>query len=252
MQKLAEERNEHQKLLELGKYAARSAGNTLKSFSREVLKSEGKDIKLVADEVVHTIILESLRPSNIPILSEENEHHIFSHKRAWVVDPLDGSLNFSRGIPNSAVSIALMEEEKSIIGVIYDFWRDELYTGVLGEDARMNDTPIRVSDVLKKQSAVIMSGFPSYTDYSHDALQQYINIVQSFKKVRCIGSAALSLAYVASGRADVYYEKDIKVWDVAAGLALVEAAGGVCSMSQIGTEGKCTVFASNGNVLLSI
>ena len=90
-----------------------------------------------------------------------------------------------------------------------------------------------------------MTGFPSYTNYSTEALTEYVLKVQSFKKVRLIGSAALSLTYVASGRADAYYEKDIKIWDVVAGLALVRAAGGKYSNTEMGEEGKCKVFASN-------
>ncbi len=94
-----------------------------------------------------------------------------------------------------------------------------------------------------------MTGFPSYTDYASEALHSYISLVQGYKKVRLIGSAALSLAYVASGRADVYYEKDIKIWDVAAGLAIVKAAGGKYRLGPIDTEGRCEVSADNGRIL---
>ena len=239
---------DRKQLLGHAEHSARTAGTLLLSSGVEVLKSEGKDIKIQADMKAHQLILRELRDTNIPILSEEDSDYSFDEEVQWIVDPLDGSLNFSRGIPNTAVSIGLMKEGEPVLGVVYDFNRDELYSGIVGEGAWLNGEPVSVSSVAKKSDAVIMSGFPSFTDYSNKSLEQMITRIQTYKKVRLIGSAALSLAYVSAGKADAYYEKDIKLWDVAAGLALVRAAGGVYMKGSVDEEGRCEVSATNGRL----
>ncbi len=242
--------NDIRQFAEIAEHAARAAGAFLRGHRATLVASFGKDTKIDADMRAHTLIVEHLAPTGIPVLSEEGAEHTFTDARMWVVDPLDGSINFLRGIPNAAVSIALVERGEPVFGVIYDFMRDELYSGVVGGGAQLNGKDISVSDTRDKREGIIMTGFPSYTDYAREALEQYIALVQGFKKVRLIGSAALSLAYVASGKADAYYEKDIKIWDVAAGLALVRAAGGSVTASAVGEAGKCTVFAGNGAIVL--
>ncbi len=233
----------HNDLLLLAENAARKAGELLKSRGAKVLSSVGKDVKLDADLEAHKFLLQSLEIGGIPVLSEEDEVHDFEKKKQWVIDPLDGSLNFLRGIPASVVSIALMEDGEPKLGVIYDFNRDEMFTGIVGEGAWLNGKQISVSGVKEKGEAILMSGFPSHSDQSTGALQNFISQIQAFKKVRLFGSAALSLAYVACGRADAYYEKNIYIWDVAAGLALVKAAGGGCTLSRVDSKGKCIVVA---------
>lgn len=230
-------------LLAVAEESARAAGASLKFHKAEVIQSRDKDIKISADRTAHKVVLAVLEKTGIPVLSEEDDTHDFNLDLKWVVDPLDGSVNFLRGIPASAVSICLVKDGEPILGIVYDFNREELFSGIVGTGAWLNKKGISVSAVRKKEEAIIMTGFPSYTDYSTAALEEYISRVQSFKKVRLIGSAALSLAYVASGRADAYYEKDIKIWDVAAGLALVKSAGGNYSRTEINNRGGCTVSA---------
>lgn len=236
-------------LLAIAEEAARVAGASIKSRKAEVIQSHGKDIKIDVDKDTHKAILEILERSAIPVLSEEDNKHDFNMDLKWVVDPLDGSINFLRGIPSCAVSIGLIKDGEPILGVVYDFNREEMFSGIVGEGAWLNGRDIYISKVREKSEAIIMTGFPSYTDYSTEALDKYISMVQSFKKIRLIGSAALSLAYVASGRADAYYEKDIKIWDVVAGLALVKSAGGNYTNIKIDKEGKCTAYASNMEIL---
>lgn len=238
------------KLLIAAEAAAREAGALLVSYTPNVVKSWDKDMKIDADAAVHKLILEKLHATRIPVLSEEDTAHDFGNGRKWIIDPLDGSINFLRGIPACAVSIALWEGGEPLLGVIYDFNRGELFSGVVGSGATLNGEKMSVSSVSGKGEAVLMTGFPSHTDFSTEALQQYVSFVQTFKKIRLLGSAALSLAYVACGRADAYYEKDIYIWDVAAGLALVKAAGGKYEMGAIDAEGKCTVFAGNERIVL--
>ena len=239
-------------LLAVAVETAKKAGEYLRGATTTVLSSIDKDIKLSADIETHKIIIESLTDTELPILSEEDTEHTFSHERVWIVDPLDGSLNYVRGMPSCAVSIALWGNNEPVLGVVFDFNRNELYSGLVGSGAWMNDVPIHVSGTKEKADAVIMSGFPSYTDYSDEALYAYIKRVQEFKKVRLIGSAALSLAYVASGRADAYYESGIKLWDVAAGLALVRAAGGAyASNASDAHQGYKISAASITHLLIS-
>lgn len=231
--------------LSCAKEAARITGEVLKQHVPSALSSDGKDIKISADKAAHACLVDALKNTDIPVLSEEGKMCAVTDCPIWIIDPLDGSMNFLRGIPLCAISIALMVDKEPVLGVVYDFIHGEMFTGVVGEDAWLNEHSIHTSNTSNKRDAIIMTGFPSYTEYSTAALTTYITHIQLFKKVRLIGSASLSLAYVASGRADAYYEKDIKIWDVAAGLAIVKAAGGVYEVSPIGDDGKVTVDARN-------
>jgi myo-inositol-1(or 4)-monophosphatase len=112
------------------------------------------------------------------------------------------------------------------LGVIFDFNSDLLYAGIIGEGAWCNDTLIAVSNESKKSNSIICTGFPVYSSFDDKSISNFISEIQDFKKVRLLGSAALSLAFVASGCIEVYKEKNIAIWDVAAGLAIVKAAGG--------------------------
>jgi len=232
-----------------------AVAEALKDFSgsRQVKLDLERDIKIYADTEIESYIVSELRKySEYPILAEESglsEQPLSIDNPVgykWIVDPLDGSLNFSRGIPICCVSIALWQETNPLLGVIYDFNHDELFTGIVGSGAWLNSKAITVSKVSQKSKAVICSGFPVSTNFSDLSLREFVNNVQIYKKVRMIGSAALSLAYVASGRVDCYIENDIKIWDVAAGLALVSAAGG--SVNCVPSKNKyiLRVEASNG------
>lgn len=209
--------------------AVRAAGSRLRQAvgSPKVLTSIERDIKLQADLEMDSLIREVLDPSGYPLLSEEAPPEVFNQEAPyWVVDPLDGSFNHSRGIPLCCMSVALVENQTPCLGVVYDYIRDELFWGIPGECACRNESPMSVSTSVDSRSAVLATGFPIATDYSDQGLYRYIRRVQAFKKVRLFGSAALSLAWVACGQLDAYYEDSIKLWDVAGGIALVRAAGG--------------------------
>jgi myo-inositol-1(or 4)-monophosphatase len=232
-----------------------AVAEALKDFSssREVKLDLERDIKISADREIESYIVSELRKYfEYPILAEESglsEQPLSIDNSVgykWIVDPLDGSLNFSRGIPICCVSIALWQETNPLLGIIYDFTHDELFTGIVGSGAWLNSKAITVSKVSQKSKAVICSGFPVSTNFTDLALREFVNNVQIYKKVRMIGSAALSLAYVASGRVDCYIENDIKIWDVAAGLALVSAAGGSANCVPSKNKNILRVEASNG------
>jgi myo-inositol-1(or 4)-monophosphatase len=215
--------------------ASRLAGSLLSTAARNmVLCNDGRDLKHQADRDAEQTILAYLSDhSAYSILTEESGVHGFlGEGPMWVVDPLDGTLNFSRSCPFCCVSIALWKDDQPLLGVVYDFNRGELFSGIAGKGAWMNDVPIRVSAVQTKDKAILATGFPTFSDFSDNSLQSFIRQVQQYKKVRLFGAAALSLAYVACGRVDAYMENDIMLWDVAAGAALVAAAGGAISVNQ--------------------
>ena len=123
------------------------------------------------------------------------------------------------------ISIALWSSEP-ILGVVYDFNRDELFTGVTGVGAWCNDLPISPSGISSPKNAILTTGFPVNRNFSSNSLDIFLQNIINFKKIRLFGSAALSLAYVACGRVDAYLEEDIMLWDVAAGIALIKASNG--------------------------
>ncbi len=135
-----------------------------------------------------------------------------------------------------------------LFGVVYDFNREELFTGIVGEGAWLNDLPISISTTKNASNAILATGFPTSSDFSKDALLKVVDNIKRYQKIRLLGSAALSLAYVACGKVDVFQEKNIKIWDVAAGIALVKAAGGMTQLLPSKVKEIVTVQASNSNL----
>ncbi|MCG2775800.1 MAG: inositol monophosphatase [Desulfobacterales bacterium] len=241
-----------QELLQIAVGAVRHAGNFLKESSHsDVIVAEDldRDVKLIVDRGSENIIIRELdKKSSLSILSEERGS--VSQQNSipglqWIVDPLDGSLNYLHGIPLCCVSVGLWCDAEPLLGVIYDFNREELFTGIVGIGAWLNNDPINVSRTHKLQQSVLCTGFPVATDFSTNALLQFVGQIRQYKKIRLLGSAALSLAYVAAGRADAYFERDIKVWDIAAGLAIVRAGGGKFIQTTRSSAHAVTTYASN-------
>ena len=239
--------------LKVAKSAALAAGEILKTkksdLNVETFSSE-RDIKLEADVVAETLIKEIIQDkSNIPILAEEsgksseNLGDIF-----WVIDPLDGTANYSRNIPICCVSIALIKNLIPVIGVIYDFNNNDMYIGSSEQEAMLNDKKISVSQTSKKHDGILVTGLPNATDYSDQAMINMVKDFQGWRKVRMIGSAAMASAYVASGKADVYKELGTYLWDVAAGAAIVNAAGGTANILNQKDNFQVDVFFSNSKI----
>lgn len=239
-------------LLQIATKAAAAATAILKANflqDAQIVSQENKDIKTLADVVAQNKILEILAETNIPVIAEEStntENHL--KELCWLIDPLDGTLNFTRNFPMAAVSIALWQNNQPLLGVIQDIHYNTLYTGIVGEGAWLNEQPMMVSKVADMRQAIIATGFPSGRSYETSSLLTFVQKVQQFKKVRMLGSAALMLAQVAAGRFDAYEEEDIYLWDVAAGLALVKAAGGNIHFERGSAPFKYKVVASNGNL----
>jgi myo-inositol-1(or 4)-monophosphatase len=243
---------ELKKALELAKDAATAAGDCIRGIDPgNIIRNDGRDLKHQADIVLNTIINEYLNKySSFPILSEEGIKDVenFHDTPLWIVDPLDGTVNFSRGIDMSCVSIALWKNDHPIFGVIYDFNKSNLYCGIVNEGAWCNERKISVSGITSTQKAILLTGFPVQRDFSSKSIKSFIFYIQNFKKVRLLGSAAISLAYLASGHADAYIEEDIYIWDVAAGLALVLSAGGEINIKKSKAPFLLKVVATNGKI----
>ena len=197
----------------LAKKAAIDSGKFLLKEKKKVnqrTNSNSKDIKLKADveseEIIKSIITSQ---SSYPILAEETGKSsedlgdIF-----WVIDPLDGTANYSRSIPICCVSIGLVHNMKPLFGVIYDFDNDHLYAGnILENISKMNDLPISVSNKSERKESILITGLPHNTDYSDESLSNMIEDMQTWQKVRMIGSAAMAACYIASGKADFIKKK---------------------------------------------
>jgi len=243
-----------QDLLDLAVAAARQAGGQLAARGAGydgVLKEEGRDIKLAADRSAEAAIIAHLASgpaSSIPILGEETGWHGAPAARFWVIDPLDGSANYNRHIPFCAIAIALIEDETPILGVIHDFNHDETFAGGVGHPATLNGAPITVSTIADTARAVLISGLPVKGDYSPEALGRMAAEFADWKKVRMMGSSAIAAAYVAAGRVDRYAETGTRLWDVAAGIAIVRAAGGRAWLSPGAPEDPRSVLIDNGRL----
>tara|TARA_B110000444_G_scaffold78033_1_gene73788 strand:+ start:747 stop:1490 length:744 start_codon:yes stop_codon:yes gene_type:complete len=227
--------------LKAGKYLLENQGKELK-----ILLNQGRDIKLQLDIDTEQLIKDSLRSqSTFSILGEETGLSSDIGEFYWVVDPLDGTSNFLRDIPISCVSIALMQDLQPILGVIYDFNHDDLYFGHLESKAFVNQVEIIVSDYSEKSKSTLVTGIPARTNYSDNEFKNMIDDFQQWKKVRMIGSAAMASIYVAAGKADTYKENGIFLWDIAAGAAIVNAAGGVASITNIQTDYRVDAIFTN-------
>jgi len=244
----------NQELLKLATEAAQAAGRILieKRSSFSVLANQGKDLKSEADLASEKAIFSFLDKTGIPSLSEESraDTKIIEKGRMWIVDPLDGTVNFTRGLPLFCVSIGLWEDGKPLLGVIHEPVTNQTFAGLVGEGATLNGSPMKTSEISDPGQAVLCTGFPTGRSYEQVALISFVQSVQKFKKVRLLGSAALCLAYIAAGYVDAYCEEDIWLWDVAAGLAIVAAAGGQIGYGPWNEQLKSRVIAGNQKCLI--
>ena len=236
--------------LAIAKKSAIQAGSLLlrnkKTWNQEI-SSTNKDIKLKADVLAEKEIKTIIEnESDYPILAEESGFSSnIDSSTFWVVDPLDGTANYARNIPICCVSIALISDLKPILGVIYDFINNDLYEGSIHTKALLNNKEISVSKVKNPSEGILITGLPNNTDYSDSALLKMIKDFQNWRKVRMIGSAAMASVYVASGKADLYTEKKTYLWDIAAGAAIVNAAGGETSIANQNETFQVDVSFSN-------
>ena len=234
--------------------AALLSGKHLKKNKIELNRasiSDPRDTKLDADVVSENLIKGIINTSSdFEILAEESGKSSENlGSTFWVVDPLDGTANYNRDIPICCVSIGMIKDMKPLFGVIYDFNNDEIYCGdCINKVATLNNSPIQVSKVDDKKDGVLITGLPFNSDYSDTSLNSLISDMQSWKKTRMIGSAAMASCYIASGKAEVYREKGIYLWDILAGAAIVEAAGGSAEINNVRDNYQVDVIFSNSYI----
>ncbi len=232
--------------------AARAAGKVMHDNwhrPKRVNSAEANDIKLELDVRCQALIEKILAAAypQIPVLGEEGDTGNVNAEYRWVIDPIDGTVNYFYGLPHAAVSIALQHREQSVVGVIYDPFTDEIWTTTKGQPTRLNGKIVRVSNRARLEDCIIAMGFSKSRDNLKKSLPHLIRISKQAKKVRIMGSAALELVYVASGRLDAYIERTINLWDVAAGSLLVENAGGEFYVLPA-PNGKLRMCADNGKL----
>ena len=252
--------------------AARAAGKIMRDNwhkPKRVNSAEAHDIKLELDvrcQKLITKIFEKAFPQ-ISLLGEEGDSGDANAEYRWVVDPIDGTVNYFFGMPHACVSIALQkaaERRKSsgedtkfpaldarpstfdtILGVIYDPFTDELWTATRGGKTKLNGRVVRVSKRGRPGEAVIAMGFSKSKENLEKSLPHLMRLARRTLKIRLMGSAALELAYVACGRLDLYIERTINLWDIAAGALMVECSGGEC-WTIPAPDGKLRMCADNG------
>ena len=241
---------------ELAKKVASNTVEMLKAkylLNAQIISNKGKDIKTEADYAANEIIINELSYTGIPIISEEgNASHFNLNEFQWIIDPIDGTYNFARGFETSAVSIALWDDGIPVLGVVHHLFYNQVFTARKHQGAFKNGEKIYLNTIKEKNEAIMATGFPTGRDYSKESLDDFICNIQRYKKIRMLGSAALMLAYVASGSFDIYHEEDIYIWDVAAGLALVAEAGGFFNIKPGSSIFKYNVIASNKYLINNI
>ena len=220
---------------------AREAGGRLREFLAQGVETEYKgdvDLVTVADRTVEKLIRERLGvafPTH-GIYGEEGTRERMEGEFRWYVDPLDGTTNFAHGFPQFCVSMGLEqrapdmppEQDGTLVAaVIYDPMRDELFTAERGQGAFLNCKRMRVSKIHDLAESLLSTGFPSRKRHASPNVHFYQEFTLRSHGVRRAGSAALDLAYVASGRLDAFWEFNLNPWDTAAGILLVQEAGGV-------------------------
>jgi len=234
---------------------AREAGAVLRDgfFRPKKISYKGEvDLVTESDRRSEELVVARLqkRFPDHGIVAEEGGGAAAGAKYCWHVDPLDGTTNFAHGYPCFAVSIGLVEDGKPLVGVVFNPIADELFTAARGEGAFLNGNRIRVSPVEKLAQSLVATGFPTHLRKKSSNMEYYWQFTLRTHGVRRDGSASLDLCSVACGRFDAYWEFGLSSWDTAAGVLLVEEAGGTVSdlAGQPYRLGGPSLISSNGRI----
>jgi myo-inositol-1(or 4)-monophosphatase len=231
---------------------AREAGALLLSYFGKVAIEYKGDVDLVtaADRNAEELIVARIRKEwpGHDLVGEEGSRRETGSDFRWYIDPLDGTTNFAHGYPVFCVSLALEYRNERVAGVIFDPTRDELFSAERGAGARLNDRAIHVSQTPRLAESLVATGFPSHKRHKNPNIHFYHQITLRSHGVRRAGSAALDLCYVACGRYDAFWEFNLNSWDTAAGVLLVQEAGGLVTNFAAGpfSIDSREVLASNG------
>ena len=243
--------------------AAKAAGEVMRKnllATKKVNEATQHDIKLELDVRCQKIIERELRKSfpRVHVLGEEGITGDPNAGLRWVVDPIDGTVNFTYGIPHAAVSIALQGrvgasppaagKYSTLVGAVYDPFCNELWTAIRGRPARMNGKTIRASSRRTLEEAIVAVGFAKHA-HTLDRMMPVLNqLIRRVRKIRIMGSAALATVYVASGRMDAYVEHGLRLWDIAAGGLILECAGGDFWHEPVEGEYAYRILLNNGHL----
>lgn len=227
---------DYQKICAAVAALAQEVGEKLKAYRAQnelVVEQKGhNDFVTQMDKYSEGLIVEGLSAilPEAGYIAEESTRTDRGDRYNWIVDPIDGTTNFIHSLPPHAISIALMEDDRIVVGVVYELCARELFSAWIGGGAYLNGTPIHVSKAADVPQALVATGFP-YSNFSR--MEGYMKALDVFMRhshgVRRIGSAATDMAYVAAGRFDAFFEYDLKPYDVAAGAIIITEAGGAVS-----------------------
>jgi myo-inositol-1(or 4)-monophosphatase len=230
---------------------------------KRINQSEQHDIKLELDIRSQKLIEKLLRSKyrDIAILGEEESVGDLQAEYRWVVDPIDGTVNFTYGIPHACVSIALQNRRtlknapphpdaafETLLGIVYDPFTNEMFTAMKGQAAKLNGKAIQVSRRAKLDEAIVSIGFSKTSAALEKMLPQFNQLVHQVRKVRIMGAAALAMVYVAAGRFDAYVESGVRLWDIAAGGLILECAGGDFFNEPVPGDHAYRIIANNGKL----
>jgi myo-inositol-1(or 4)-monophosphatase len=257
---------EQQRALDCAVKAARTAGRLMRqhlSSIKAITQSTQHDIKLELDvrcqKLIEKVLLRAF--PDVAVLGEEGVAGDPYSDHRWVVDPIDGTVNFTYGIPHACVSIALQvqrsrvkvhrskssdDDYATLMGVVYEPFSDEMWTAIRGQTARLNGRIIRVSNRRHLTESIVALGFAKGRSSLNQMLPVFNRLIRRVRKIRIMGAAALSLTYVASGRMDAYLEYGIRLWDIAAGGLILECAGGDFWREPVAGKHAYQIIANNG------
>jgi myo-inositol-1(or 4)-monophosphatase len=249
-------------IINIAKKAARKAETAiLRSIDRldtlEITQKAPHDFVTEMDKKAEQEIISVIKKAypEHQIIAEESGLHEGQSDYIWLIDPIDGTHNFARGIPHFSIAISFLEKGVVQHGVISDPIRNEVFTASRGQGARLNERRLRVSAARKLDQALVGIGFPvRHPEKLPRSAKLFQSLLPEVSNIRCSGSAALDLAYVAAGRLDAFLEDDLKAWDIAAGALMVKEAGGLVCDWEGGEDylRKGHIIASTPKLLSSL
>lgn len=242
--------------LMVAQQAAREAGAFLKEqfgCIKQVDESLAHDVKLRLDKETQMLIIRHLLAAfpESSVLGEEGNSGCQDAEFRWIVDPIDGTVNYFYGIPIFCVSIALQHRGRLVMGCVYDPMQQECFSAIAGGAALLNGMPITVSTRSRMAEAVVFIGHGTHDGSGEAGIRRFAHISRQVRKIRILGSAALTLCYIAAGRFDAYVEDRICLWDFAAARVILEAAGGCAEFEpQADDSSRGAIIAWNGRLPL--
>ena len=210
-----------------------------------VSSADKRTEKIIIEELLKTHPDYGILTEESGVINKENK------KNRWVIDPIDGTMNFLNGIPHFAISIGYEEENEIKCGVIFDPIKNEMFLAEKGNGAYLNNSRIRVSNKKNINDSILVTGGPKSSSKIKDEIfSEYVEISKKIPHIRKFGSAALDIAYVACGRFDGFWQRELSFWDIAAGIIILKEAGGLINF--FGTDSnepiKRNILASNSNI----